>query len=72
VGGGYGGRGNPRCMVPSLKASYIQDAGPSSHVGKYHGAVGDGAIQYNHGAVEAGTVQKGQNVNFFETRFILC
>jgi hypothetical protein len=53
-------------------APYIQVAGPSRHIGKYQGAVGDGAIQYNHGVMVAGAMQKGQIVNFFETRFILC
>jgi hypothetical protein len=53
-------------------APYIQVAGPSRHVGKYHGAMGDGAIQYNHVAMVVGAVQKGQIVIFFETRFILC
>jgi hypothetical protein len=69
VGGGYAG-GNPRCMTPSLKAPYIQDAGPDAtleNTRKYHGAV-----QYNHGAIGAGDVQKGQNVKSFQTRFILC
>jgi hypothetical protein len=63
---------NPRCMAPSLKAPYIQDAGPGRHGGKHHGAVGDGAIQRKHGAVGAGAVEKGQNVKYFATRFILC
>jgi hypothetical protein len=53
-------------------APYLQVAGPGLHVGKYHGAVGDGAIQYNHDTMGAGAVKKGQIVNFFETRFILC
>jgi hypothetical protein len=29
-------------------------------------------VQYNHGAVVAGAVKKGQIVKFFQTRFILC
>jgi hypothetical protein len=46
--------------------------GPARHVEKYHGAVDEGAVQYNHGAVGAGAVKKGQIVNFFDSRFILC
>jgi hypothetical protein len=34
--------------------------------------MGDGTMQYNHGAVGAGAVQKGQIMNFFETWIILC
>jgi hypothetical protein len=38
----------------------------------YHGALTYGAMQYNHGALGLGAVQKGQIVNFLQTRFILC
>jgi hypothetical protein len=34
--------------------------------------VGEGAVQHNHGAIGAGAVQKGQIVNSFHSRFILC
>jgi hypothetical protein len=47
-------------------APYIQVVGPSHHVGKYHGTVGDGAIQYNHVAMVAGAVQKGQIMIFLK------
>jgi hypothetical protein len=53
-------------------APCILDAGPRCHVGNYYGAGGDGAVQWNHSAMVAGAVKKGQFVKFFETRFILC
>jgi hypothetical protein len=37
-----------------------------------HGALAYGAMQYNHGALELGAVQKGQIVKFLQIRFILC
>jgi hypothetical protein len=38
----------------------------------YHGALIYGAMQYNHGALGLGAVQKGQIINFLQIRFILC
>jgi hypothetical protein len=38
----------------------------------YHGALVYGAMQYNHGALGLGVVQKGQIVKNLQIRFILC
>jgi hypothetical protein len=37
-----------------------------------HGALAYGAMQYIHGALGLGAVQKGQIVKFLQIRFILC
>jgi hypothetical protein len=37
-----------------------------------HGALAYAAMQYNHGAMGLGAVQKDQIVNFLQIRFILC
>jgi hypothetical protein len=37
-----------------------------------HGALACGAMQYNHGAMGLGVVQKGQIVKKLQIRFILC
>jgi hypothetical protein len=37
-----------------------------------HGALANGAMQYNHGALKLGAVQKGQIVKKLQIRFILC
>jgi hypothetical protein len=37
-----------------------------------HGALACGAMQYNHGALGLGVVQKGQIVKFLQIWFILC
>jgi hypothetical protein len=54
-------------------APYISEAGPWSFIGKYHGAVGDDAMQQNHGAVGADAVQNGYFVkkNSNPVRFVL-
>jgi hypothetical protein len=36
-----------------------------------HGALANGAMQYNHGALRLGAVQKGQIVKILQIRFIL-
>jgi hypothetical protein len=37
-----------------------------------HGALACGAMQYNHGVLGLGAVQKGQIVKFLQIQFILC
>jgi hypothetical protein len=37
-----------------------------------HGALANGAMQYNHGVLRLGAVQKGQIVKFLQIWFILC
>jgi hypothetical protein len=37
-----------------------------------HGTLACGAMQYNHGVLGLGAVQKGQIVNFLQIWFILC
>jgi hypothetical protein len=37
-----------------------------------HGVLACGAMQYNHGALGLGAVQKGQIVKFLQIWFILC
>jgi hypothetical protein len=37
-----------------------------------HGALAYGAMQYNHGALRLGAVQKGQIMKFLQIWFILC